>query len=61
MNKPRRRGPKHHSKGMVQIEHSQIELGVLPNPLPQTARDILLVLGAGGTAGNAAVAANVVK
>ena len=61
MKKPSRRGPKHRSNDMVQIEHSNVELGVLPNLLPQTARDILLVLGAGGTAGNAAVAANVVK
>ena len=43
----------HSSKKVVRLFDGVIELGVLPQPLPQVALDILGVLGAGGVAAEA--------
>ena len=51
----------HSSKKVVQWFNGDIELGVLPQPLPQAAKDILGVLGAGGVAAEAVRIAGVVK
>lgn len=55
------RGVKHGSKKVVQLFNGTFELGVLPQPLPQTALDILGVLGADGVAAQAAIIAGVSK
>jgi hypothetical protein len=57
----KKRRVQHSSIRTVQRFNGSVKHGVLPSPLPQAAKDILLTLGAGGVAGNAAVAANVVK
>lgn len=57
----RRRSVQHGSKKAVQRFNGDFELCVLPQPLPQAAKDILGVLGADGVAGEAAIAAGVVK
>jgi hypothetical protein len=51
----------HGSKKVVQRFNGSFELGFLPQPLPQAAKDILGVLGAEGVAAEAAVIAGVVK
>ena len=51
----------HSSKKVVQWFNGNFELGVLPQPLPQAAKDILGVLGAGGVAAEAVGIAGVVK
>lgn len=63
-----KRRVKHSSNRTVQqfnkkIEHraSSCKVKPLPDPLPQTAMDILSVLGAGGVAGNAMALAGVCK
>ena len=63
-----KRKVKHGSNRTVQqfnqkIEHraSSCKVKPLPDPLPQTAMDILSVLGAGGVAGNAMALAGVCK
>jgi hypothetical protein len=63
-----RRRVKHSSNRTVQqfnkkIEHhaSSCKVKPLPDPLPQSAQDILSVLGAGGVAGNAMALAGVCK
>lgn len=63
----RKRSVQHGSKKSVQQFNSKIEhqgtccVKPLPDPLPQTAQDILSVLGAGGVAGNAMALAGVCK
>ena len=64
----RKRLVKHSSNRTVQQFNQKIELQALssrvkplPDPLPQTAMDILSVLGAGGVAGNAMALAGVCK
>ncbi len=57
----KKRRVKHCSNRTVQRFNGSIKLGVLPSPLPQAAKDILITLGAGGVAGNAAKVADVVK
>ena len=57
--KNRSRG--HSSKKVVQRFNGNIELNVLPQPLPQAAKDILGVLGAEGVAAEAVMIAGVVK
>lgn len=57
----RHRRVQHGSKRPVQQFNGDFELCVLPQPLPQAAKDILGVLGADGVAGEAAIAAGVVK
>ena len=52
---------KHGSKKVVQWFNGNIELRVLPQPLPQAAKDILGVLGAAGVAAEAVGIAGVVK
>jgi hypothetical protein len=49
------------SKKVVRLFDGNLELSVLPQPLPQVAQDILGVLGAEGVAAQAAVIANVSK
>ena len=51
----------HGSTGVVQRFNGDFELGVLPQPLPQAALDILGVLGAQGVAAEAVRIAGVVK
>jgi hypothetical protein len=51
----------HSSKKVVQRFNGSFELNVLPQPLPQTAKDILGVLGAEGVAAEAVRIAGVVK
>ena len=56
-----KRKVKNGSNRTVQRFNGNVKLGVLPNPLPQAAKDILVTLGAGGVAGNAVAVAGVVK
>lgn len=58
----RKQSSRHGSKGAVQRSSRVARFaGPLPNPLPQTAKDILGVLGADGVAAEACVAAGVTK
>lgn len=57
----RHRRVQNSSKKVVQWFNGNFELGVLPQPLPQAALDILGVLGAEGVAAEAVKIANVVK
>ena len=57
----RNRSPRHSSKKVVQRFNGNLELNVLPQPLPQAAKDILGVLGAEGVAAEAVRIAGVVK
>jgi hypothetical protein len=60
----RKRRTEHRSKGTVQRFNESIEhscMGLLPDPLPRVAETVLLVLGSGGVASQAAIQAKVVK
>jgi hypothetical protein len=57
----KKRSTGHSSKKVVQRLKWYFELGVLPQSLPQTAQDILGVLGAEGVAAEAVRIAGVVK
>jgi hypothetical protein len=57
----RHRTFEHKRRKSVQRVNGSFEHCVLPQPLPQAAKDILGVLGADGVAGEAAIVANVVK